>query len=260
MSHANMRLLPAIDLKGGRCVRLIQGRDERTTIYGDDPVAVAAEWVRQGASWLHIVNLDGAFGRASDNLTIVRHIIETTGASVEFGGGLRTEEAVAVAFSLGVRKVVLGTLAFENPAVLARLLHRHGGDRLIVAFDAVNGVIAAKGWTESTGRAVMEGAATMEAAGMCEILYTDVSRDGMLTGPDLVTLQALAAGTKLGIIASGGVASLRDISGLVKLRLSGIIVGKALYERVFTVTEALRVLEEAGEKVEGTRLGASNAS
>ncbi len=241
-----MRLMPAIDLKNGKCVRLLQGRDDDETVYGNDPVAVAESWAEQGAKWLHIVNLDGAFGRASNNVAILEQIAKSGKVKIEFGGGLRTEEDVRHAFEIGVEKVVLGTLAFEDGGVLARILMDNGATRLIVALDAKDGMVTTRGWTVSTGTTVMDAAKRVERAGVREILYTDVARDGMLSGPDLAGLRALMSGTSLEVIASGGIGSLaelRSLGALDKAKLSGVIVGKAFYERKFTYSEAVEALQ-----------------
>ncbi len=228
-----MDIIPAIDLKNGRCVRLLQGWDEATTEYSSDPVAVAQHWQEMGATRIHVVNLDGAFGRASGNLAIVRRIVEQLDADVQFGGGLRTMADVEAAVNTGVSKIVLGTMAIEKPSALSDALLQIGRGKIIVALDALQGKIATKGWTNVTERPVLETAREMEKAGVREILYTDISRDGMMTGPDLVTLRLLAENTKLQIIASGGISSSEDVLALAKSGLKGItgaIIGKALYE------------------------------
>jgi len=240
-----MRLIPAIDLKRGKCVRLLRGNDAAETVYGEDPVAVAESWAKQGAEWLHIVNLDGAFGRASDNLRIVGQIVRAGKSKVEFGGGLRTEEDVENALELGVEKVVLGTIAFENREALARILQKHGARRVVIALDTKDGIVATKGWTESSGIHAVDAARDLESVGVKEILATDVARDGMLVGPDIAGIEAILRDTSLGVIASGGVGSLEHLRKLVRLqnpRLTGVIVGKALYERRFTLAEAFEAL------------------
>ncbi len=239
-----MIFLPAIDVRGGKCVRLLQGRNDAVTVYGDDPLAVAAGWVAQGASWLHLVNLDGAFGRASGNLDVAARLVREAGASVEFGGGIRSLDDIAWAIGTGVRKVVLGTIAFEDEALLSAALDRFGEEKVVVAVDAREGSVTTRGWTRPTGIPVVQAAARLEALGVRELLYTDVSRDGMLSGPDLVTLRRLVEETGVRVVASGGVSSLDDLKSLAALnlpRLSGVIVGKALYEGKFTVSDALKL-------------------
>ncbi len=237
-----MIFLPAIDMRHGKCVRLLQGRDDAVTVYGDDPLAVASGWIAGGATWLHLVNLDGAFGRASGNLDLVARIVRETGACVEFGGGIRSLDDMAWAVDAGVRKLVLGTVAFEQESLLAEALARFGGEKMVVAVDAREGKVTTRGWTQATGLPLLQAAARLESLGVQEVLYTDVARDGMLSGPDLVMLRRLVQETGLRVVASGGVSSLDDLKTLIALnlpRLSGVVVGKALYERKFAVSEAL---------------------
>ena len=241
MSRYVLEIIPAIDLKAGRCVRLQQGRDDATTEYSTDPVAVAKEWVRQGARRLHVVNLDGAFGRTSANMDVIASIARSVDAVVQCGGGLRTLEAVKHALDLGVGKVVLGTAALEDPALVSEILRQFGADRIIVALDGKGGNVVTRGWLTGTGRSVIEVAGEMKQSGVAEILYTDVERDGMLTGPDIETLKQLAdAGPA--VIASGGVGSRADLDRLYALgraEIAGVIIGKALYEGRLKLDELL---------------------
>jgi len=240
-----MLIIPAIDLKNGKCVRLEQGQDNRMTVYSGDPVGTAREWVRQGARRLHVVNLDGAFGRISTNLEILRAIAGSTDAVVEFGGGLRSLAAIKQAIDAGADKVVLGTIAVEQPNVLVEALEHLGVGRVIVALDGMGGKIATRGWTSMTEVPVMDLAQRLRHEGVEEVLYTDIERDGMLSGPDIPTLAQLGS-VGLSLIASGGVASTADIRALRSIpsvSLHGVIVGKALYERRVTLRE---LLEAAG--------------
>ncbi len=240
-----MRLLPAIDIRAGRCVRLLRGREDSETVYGIDPVAVADSWVAQGAEWLHIVNLDGAFGRASDNLTFVKKIATAGKAKIEFGGGLRSEEDVEHAFDIGVDKVVLGTIAVTDHPALIRILGKYGPSRVVVALDARNGIVTTNGWTSTSGVSVIDAALEFQKAGIREVLYTDIGKDGTLGGPDIPRLQELFRRTSLDVIASGGIGSLEDVrllAGLKEKHLSGAIVGKALYEKKFTYREAVEAV------------------
>jgi phosphoribosylformimino-5-aminoimidazole carboxamide ribotide isomerase len=227
-----MDIIPAIDLKNGKCVRLRQGRDDATTEYSADPVAVAMRWVEQGARRLHVVNLDGAFGRTSHNLEILRQIVAQTGIAVQFGGGLRSLDAIREARDAGVAKVVLGTFALVDPSVLPAILLEAGPEHCIVALDTVGGKITTHGWTNVTDMEVVDVADKLAAAGVREILQTDVSRDGMMTGPDVQTLRSLSAVT-MEVIASGGVSSADDVRRLRDMNqknLTGVIIGRALYE------------------------------
>lgn len=229
-----MDIIPAIDLKNGKCVRLRQGRDDATTEYSADPVAMAVRWVDEGARRLHVVNLDGAFGRSSAHLGILRQIVERTGVMVEFGGGLRSLASIREALDAGAAKVVLGTLALEDPESLLAILKEAGPERVIVALDTVKGKATTHGWTNVTDMDVLTLAARLVVLGVREVLQTDVSRDGMMTGPDLETLRSLS-GLDLKVIASGGVSSAADVKRLADLKqgnLTGVIIGRALYEGV----------------------------
>jgi phosphoribosylformimino-5-aminoimidazole carboxamide ribotide isomerase len=240
-----MLVIPAIDLKGGKCVRLLQGRDEATTEYSADPVAVADEWVRQGARRIHVVNLDGAFGRESPNLEVFRSMTGRHRVQWNFGGGLRTREAVAAAFEAGATNAVVGTAAINDPAFLERLLEGFGAHRITLALDAKGGRVVTHGWTETTSEDVESLARRLRDLGAAEILYTDVMRDGMMTGPDLETLRRLADVCP-SVLASGGVASAADISRIVALgrpSITGVIVGKALYERRCSLREAIEAAQ-----------------
>lgn len=236
-----MIVIPAIDLKNGKCVRLRQGRDEETTEYSGDPVAVAETWVSAGAQRVHIVNLDGAFGRESSHLRLLAEIAVRCPVVLHFGGGLRTPADVDAAIDAGAGKVVLGTAAILDPSLVDDVLERYGPARLIVAVDAVEGSVVVRGWREVSGEKILAATARMQARGVEEILYTDVGRDGMMTGPDVAGVEALAS-TGLRVIASGGVGSLdhiRALAGSPHAGILGVIVGKALYERRFTFAEAM---------------------
>jgi phosphoribosylformimino-5-aminoimidazole carboxamide ribotide isomerase len=240
-----MEIIPAIDLKGGKCVRLRQGRDDATTAYGDDPVAVASEWKRQGARRLHVVNLDGAFGRESSHLALVRRIVAAFGNGVQFGGGLRSAEALDAAFDAGVERCVFGTVALEDRPLLRDCLVRFGAEKLIVAVDGIGGKVATRGWTRVTGTGIVDLAGELHAEGIGEILSTDISRDGMMSGPDLETLGSLAD-IGLMVIASGGISSEDDVRGILALgrpNISGAIIGKALYEGAMSLASVIRLTD-----------------
>jgi len=228
-----MEIIPAIDLKNGKCVRLVQGRDDAATEYSADPVAVAQEWVAQGARRLHLVNLDGAFGRSSRNFEIVKEIVTSVDARIQFGGGLRSKEAIDHALAAGCDKVVLGTVAVAKPALLREALLDHGEDRVIVALDASGGKVATHGWQMVSEENVVDCAHRVHQFGARHILYTDISRDGMMNGPDVSTLVELCA-TGVTIIASGGISSNDDVLSVIALHqpaIKGVIIGKALYEK-----------------------------
>ena len=232
-----MELYPAVDVQGGRVVRLRQGDARRATAYADDPVAVARQFARAGARWVHFVDLDRAFGRG-ENRELARRFLADAGVHTQVGGGLRTEEAIDEMLAWGATRVVIGTKAATEPALVERLLARHGADRLAVGIDARDGRVAVRGWTEVFDVTVPELARRVHAQGARTVIYTDVARDGMLAGPDVDGARALAA-LGLEVIASGGVASLDDLRRVRGAGLAGAIVGRALYEGRFTLAEAL---------------------
>lgn len=238
-----MLIIPAIDLQNEKCVRLLQGQKGSATVYGD-PVEVATDFVRAGARLLHVVDLDAAFGdRSSANRRVLRRIIEAAAAPVQFGGGLRSADDVKEIIELGVTRAIIGTLAVESPEILNKLVHSFGGDRIAVGIDAKNGEVMVRGWEDGGRMRAVELARAVAKAGVERIIYTDVTRDGMLSGVNLEQALLIARESGLKITASGGVSSLEDITRLKELSQFGIdsvIVGKALYERRFTLAEALK--------------------
>jgi 1-(5-phosphoribosyl)-5-[(5-phosphoribosylamino)methylideneamino] imidazole-4-carboxamide isomerase/N-(5'phosphoribosyl)anthranilate isomerase len=239
-------LLPAVDLLGGQAIRLAQGAAGTETDYGD-PVEAALAFVADGASWLHVVDLDAAFGRGPLNRKQVARIVEAAGpVRVEASGGVREAADLHALLDLGAARVVVGTAALESPEWVAEACARHG-DAVAVGLDARGRTLQARGWTREGGD-LFEALRGLEAAGCRRFVHTEVSRDGMLGGPATASLAALLAATRRPVIASGGVAGLDDLRALSALEphgLEGVIVGRALYERRFTVAEALAVLAEA---------------
>ena len=233
-----MELYPAVDVQGGRVVRLRQGEAHRATAYDDDPVAVAREFARAGARWVHFVDLDRAFG-TGDNRALARRFLAGVEVKVQVGGGLRTEEAIEEMLAWGATRVVIGTKAATDAGIVERLLARHGPERLVVGVDAKNGQVAVRGWTEVFDLTAMQLADRVKRQGARTVIYTDVARDGMLAGPDVAGARAIAA-LGLDVIASGGVASLDDLRRIREGGLAGAIVGRALYEGRFTLSEALQ--------------------
>jgi len=233
-----VELYPAVDVQGGRVVRLRQGAADQATAYADDPLTVAQGFARDGARWVHFVDLDRAFGRG-DNRELARRFLAATAVPVQVGGGLRSEDAIDEMLGWGAARVVIGTKAATDPALVERLLARHGPERLVVGIDAKNGQIAVRGWTDVFDLTVPELARRVHAQGARTVIYTDVARDGMLSGPDVPGARTLAA-LGLDVIVSGGVASLDDLRSARAAGLAGAIVGRALYEGRFTVPEALR--------------------
>jgi phosphoribosylformimino-5-aminoimidazole carboxamide ribotide isomerase len=232
-------LFPAIDIRSGRVVRLSQGEATRQTVYGDDPVAVAERFVEQGASWVHVVDLDRALG-TGDNLPAVARIARRVGSRVrlQLGGGFRTLDLVRAGLDLGVARVVIGTAAAVDPSFVASAVSATGSERLVVGIDTREGQVALRGWTETSTQRAEELARRVVADGIDTVIYTDIGRDGMLGGPDLAGAAALLA-TGARVIVSGGVASAEDIRGARASGLAGVIVGRALYEGRLTLSEAL---------------------
>lgn len=236
-----MELIPAIDLKDGRCVRLVQGDFTQSTIYGDDPVAMAQRWVACGATRLHVVDLDGARNGRPTNTDAVLAIVRAAGVPVQLGGGLRRDEDVSAALALGVERVILGTAAVEHAELVARLLARFG-DRLIIGVDARDGKVATAGWTETADVWAVDLVRHMAALGVRRVIYTDISRDGTLTEPNFEALAALIWPGGPAIIASGGIAEVAHLRRLAALGVEGAIVGKALYAGRIDLQAALASL------------------
>jgi len=239
-----VELYPAVDVQGGRVVRLRQGEARRATPYADDPVAVARQFARDGARWVHFVDLDRAFGKG-DNRVLARRLLGAVEVPVQVGGGLRTEEAIAEMLAWGATRVVIGTKAASDPALVERLLARHGPERLAVGIDAKDGKVAVRGWTELFDLTPLELAGRVLAQGARTVIYTDIARDGMLEGPNLEATEALARALKTPVTASGGVGRLEDLARLATLPVEAAIVGRALYEGRFRLIEAR---ERAGDR------------
>jgi phosphoribosylformimino-5-aminoimidazole carboxamide ribotide isomerase len=240
-----VKLIPAIDIQGGRCVRLRRGDFADETVFGDDPVAMAQKWVRDGAHFLHVVDLDGAREGSPRNLSLVRAIAEAVAIPVQTGGGIRTIADLEALADSAVAKAVLGTSAVEDPEFVAQALASLGRNRLIVAVDAEDGYVKTKGWVERTEVRALDLAKRLAAIGVGEILYTDISRDGMMQRANVDGIREVAEGSGLEVLASGGVTDLDDLRALRELEpygVTGVIVGRALYEGRFTVAEAEAVL------------------
>jgi phosphoribosylformimino-5-aminoimidazole carboxamide ribotide isomerase len=236
-----MLVIPAIDLKGGKCVRLYQGDMDRATVYSDDPVAMALRWQSEGAERLHVVDLDGAVSGAGVNTAVIERICQTLTIPVQVGGGIRTVEAADHLFSRGVSRIILGTVAYRQPEVVATACQRFPG-QVTVGIDARAGKVAVQGWTEATELDAVSLAKQCADMGVSEIVYTDIARDGTEQGVNINATLALAHAVALPIIASGGVASLRDLERLAPLEqegIAGVIVGKALYTGAVKLAEAI---------------------
>jgi 1-(5-phosphoribosyl)-5-[(5-phosphoribosylamino)methylideneamino] imidazole-4-carboxamide isomerase/N-(5'phosphoribosyl)anthranilate isomerase len=237
-------LLPAVDVAGGKAVRLTQGEAGSETSYGD-PVDAAVDWVSQGAEWIHLVDLDAAFGRGNNHAVIRKVIKQTRGVNIELSGGIRDDESLEAALATGAKRINLGTAALENPEWAAHVISRYG-EAIAVGLDVRGTTLAARGWTKDGGDLfqVME---RLEAAGCARYVVTDVTKDGTLQGPNLELLRSVADRTDKPVIASGGISSLDDIAelrSLVPFGVEGAIVGKALYAKAFTLAEALDVASD----------------
>ncbi len=238
-----MIVVPAIDLRGGQVVRLRQGDPQAQTTYGSDPAAVARHWADEGAAWLHVVNLDGAFGAAGQEPINLRRLAEIRAAvelSIQFGGGVRSLDDIGRALSLGATRVVLGTAAVRDPAMVAAAVARFGAERIVAGIDAREGIVAIEGWQEASTLSALELARRMAGLGVPRAVYTDISRDGMLAGANVEATAALAEASGLRVIASGGVAGLKDIVALAAhAGIEGVIVGQALYTGAIDLRAAL---------------------
>ncbi|MFO7600425.1 MAG: 1-(5-phosphoribosyl)-5-[(5-phosphoribosylamino)methylideneamino]imidazole-4-carboxamide isomerase [Candidatus Desulfacyla sp.] len=240
-----MLIIPAIDLKGGRCVRLKQGRMSDETVFSDFPEEMAIRWHGCGAQRLHIVDLDGAVEGRPVNREVIKRIVEAVPIPVELGGGVRDMAALDAYIELGLRYVVLGTVACKDPAFVRRACSAYPG-QIILGIDAKNGFVAVEAWTEETGQAPIELAKQFEDAGISAIIYTDIHRDGMKTGCNVASTRDLARSTRIPVIASGGISGLADVLEILPLKedgVTGMITGRALYDGSLDLSEAIRVCE-----------------
>lgn len=238
-----MLVIPAIDLRNGRCVRLLQGRPERETVYGNDPAAMARRWEAQDAPWLHVVDLDGAFAGLPRNEEAIRAILQAVKIPVQVGGGLRTMAGVRRYLEMGVSRVILGTAAVADPAFLREALEAFG-ERIAVGVDCRDGRVCVEGWGRTVDLGLMDFLDALAAAGVRRVIYTDIRRDGMLEGSNVAGVAEVVARAPMRVIASGGVSSLDDIRALAALDppgVEGVIVGKALYTGAVDLRAALRV-------------------
>ncbi len=240
-----MDIFPAIDLLGGNCVRLYQGDYDQSQIFDENPVAVAQKWQEQGATKLHLVDLDGAKSGQPENLAMISQIVKAVSQmSVQVGGGLRHGDAIKALLDLGVARAIVGTIAIEQPQLVQQLCQQYPG-QIVIGMDARDGQIATRGWLETSKIAATDLAQQMADWGAAAIIYTDIQRDGTLIGPNLEALKAVAASTTVPVIASGGVGCLRDLLNLLVLEpdgVTGVIVGKALYTGAVTLTDALQAV------------------
>ena len=239
----NFVLYPAIDLRAGKVVRLQEGDPARMTAYSEDPGETAQRWLETGARWLHVVNLDGAFGESDNtNRIALRNILRVAkgfDASVQFGGGIRSADAIEAALSLGVSRVVLGTVAIENPDIVASALMKFGADQIAIGIDARDGLVRVRGWKENSGIPATDLAIQMRNLNLRTVIFTDVSRDGLGKGLNIAATRELADVGGLDVIASGGVRTVEDVMAARDASLAGVIIGRALYEGTIDLKSAL---------------------
>lgn len=241
-----MIVIPAIDLKEGKCVRLEQGLMEKDTVFCDNPADQAREWERQGAELLHIVDLDGAFAGEPKNRNSIEAIVKAIAIPTQLGGGIRDIPTIEAYLSLGIGRVILGTAAQRNPELVEEACRLFPG-RIVVGIDAKNGMVAVQGWAEVTGVTAVDLAKRFEGYGVAAIIYTDIARDGMMQGPNIGATRALAEAISIPVIASGGVSSLKDIENLMAIEASGIagaITGKAVYTGAINLAEAVALTKQ----------------
>jgi phosphoribosylformimino-5-aminoimidazole carboxamide ribotide isomerase len=240
-----MQVIPAVDLKNGRCVRLRQGRMDAATVYSDDPVAMAQGWVDQGAAWLHVVDLDGAVAGEPRNLPVIQQIVKTLPVPVQVGGGIRSLDRLERYLEVGAARVIIGTLATEQPRLAADICRRFAG-RIAISLDARDGRVASKGWQENAAADYLELARQIDAWQPAVVIFTAIQRDGTLEGPDLPRLDALLKVVSRPVIVAGGIGHIDHLQSLLPLApagLSGVIIGKALYEGAVVFREALAITQ-----------------
>ncbi len=237
-----MIIFPAIDLRGGKCVRLVQGDFDKETVYSDDPQATALKWHSMGAKFLHVVDLDGARKGSPQNLDAIKKILDAVNIPIEVGGGIRTLDDAEKLLKLGVRRVILGSVAVENISLVEAAV-KNFGDKIVVGIDARDGFVAVHGWEKSSAVKADELAKKIVAAGVKTIIYTDISKDGMLSGVNAETFSKLQKSSGAEIIASGGVKSIEDIRALKAAKIAGVIVGKAIYTGALDLKSAIELAE-----------------
>ncbi|MFQ3573238.1 MAG: 1-(5-phosphoribosyl)-5-[(5-phosphoribosylamino)methylideneamino]imidazole-4-carboxamide isomerase [Thermodesulfovibrionales bacterium] len=236
-----MIVIPAIDLKDGHCVRLLQGKKDDATIYSDNPSETAKKWESLGASLIHVVDLDGAFTGHQKNINAIKEIVSSVKIPIQVGGGIRDIGRIESLLSLGIWRVILGTIAIENQDIVREAV-RLFPDRIVVGIDAKDGLVAVKGWVEVTQTNALDLAKRMQDLGVSAIIYTDISRDGMLTGPNIDTTRQMVESLAVPVIASGGVSGIQDIERLMTIKkLWGVITGKAIYSGTLSLVDAIRI-------------------
>ena len=240
-----MLIIPAIDIKGGKCVRLKQGRADQETIFSDDPVAMGLKWQDAGAQLLHVVDLDGAFSSKPQNLEVIRGLRRALTIPMQLGGGIRTLDTIAMYLDMGIDRVILGTVIWKDPELVARALAAYPG-RIAVGLDAKDGLLAVEGWTQTSTLKVLDAAKSLEPLKPAALIYTDIARDGVKRGVNIEATKNLAQAVDLPIIASGGVSTIDDIAALLPLEpfgVMGVITGRALYDGSLDLAEAIRLAQ-----------------
>ncbi len=241
-----MKLFPAIDIKDGKCVRLKQGLFNEVTVYCDEPYKVAHYFEECGADYIHIVDLDGSLKGRSVNASTIKKIVENVNIPVELGGGIRTLDNIKEVLELGVDRVIIGTKAVENPEFVKDAVNAFGAERIVAGVDAKNGYVAINGWEELSDKTALSLCLKMKEMGVKTIIYTDISKDGMLVGPNVEKTKELSDATGLDIIASGGMSSLDDLKALSEEGIYGAIIGKAIYEKRIDLKEAVELFRMRG--------------
>lgn len=238
-----MKLYPAIDLKDGKCVRLLQGDYNEVTVYGENPGEMAKKWECLGGDFLHIVDLDGAKAGKEINGEAIRQIVEAINIPIELGGGIRSIEDISLQLSRGVHRVILGSAAIKNRALVKEALDTFGPDKIVVGVDAKGGMVAVEGWLEVTDTSALVFCQELEKMGVQTVIYTDIAKDGMMQGPNIEETKKLVKETHLDIVASGGVSSLEDLKALEKIGVYGAIIGKAIYTGAIDLEEAAKLFK-----------------
>ena len=238
-----MLIIPAVDIKNGKCVRLAQGRMEDETVFSDDPAAMAQKWALAGAELIHVIDLDGAIKKSPQNIDAVKNILKTVDTPIQLGGGIRTERTIRTLLDMGIARVIIGTEAINRPKMVERAAQAFPG-QIVVGIDARKGYVAIEGWTETTPIKAVDLARQFQNSGVAAINFTDIHRDGMQTGPNIEETRRLAEAIRIPVVASGGVSTIKDIQNLLPLEASGVtgvITGKALYSGTLDFKEALAV-------------------
>lgn len=239
-----MQLYPAIDIRNGQCVRLRQGQFHDQEVYSNSPVKVAKQWENQGATFIHLVDLDGALHGHGVNEDVIKEIANSVSIPVQVGGGIRTIKDIENKINLGVNRVIIGTKAVENPAFIREAINTFGAERIVIGIDAKNGMVAIEGWEKVSNYNAVTLATEMKELGVKTIVYTDIAKDGMLQGPNVECTKEMVDVTGLDIIASGGVSSLKDLESVNQVHVHGAIIGKALYENRINLEEAIQLFEK----------------